>query len=369
MHQCHVFGPEGCTQQVEKLGHPLSCYSDYTSCSSNLRILRCGAFHYPVLLRFLNYVYSALSEYSKVKLIDTALGTADCAELLSLTKTIDYRDLLSNEVDTSYEQSQSHSMTIVSKLRQPNLKSQLIIEHAGTIDRLEKLTEDFAEHVCVSCERLCQRKNVSRIELSEEEIDSEALLRLLAYVVCTNVEASSEQLYICEYCKPRIRSNELPCRCVLNGLQTVPVPPELNKLDALSAQLIQRAKCYQTVVRLGTYTGKVPTYNSLKTCKGTMFFLPLPMKRTLETLDQVEFSKATLPDPELYIIINGKPTKNKVIWRKLVDVNRVKKAVDKLKEINWLYEDVADNAVDDSTKQVIEVVNSTTSIMLEKVDA
>ena len=241
MHQYHVFGPEGCTQQVEKLGHPLSCYSD-TTCSSNLRIFRCGTFHYPVLLRFINYVYSALSEYSKAKLIDTALGTTDCAELLYLTKTMDYRDLLSNEVDTSYEQSDLNSMTIVLKLRQPNLESQLIIEHAGTIDRLEKLTEDFAEHVCVSCERLCQRKNVSRIELSEEEIDSEVWLRLLAYVICTNLEASSEQLYICEYCKPRIRSNELPCRCVLNGLQTVPVPPELNKLDALSAQLIQRAR-------------------------------------------------------------------------------------------------------------------------------
>ena len=92
--------------------------------------------------------------------------------------------------------SQSDSMTIVSKLRQPNLESQLIVEHAGTTDRLGKLTEDFAEHVCVSCERLCQRKNVSHIELSEEEFDREVWLRLLAYVICTNLEASSEQLYI-----------------------------------------------------------------------------------------------------------------------------------------------------------------------------
>ena len=99
-----------------------------------------------------------------------------------------------------------------------------------------------------------------------------------------------------------------------------------------------------------------------------MFFLPLPMKRTLETLNQVESSKIALPDPELYIIVNGKPTKNKVVWRTLVDVNRVKSAVDKLKQINWLYKDVSDDAVDDSIKQVIEVVNSTTSTMLEKVD-
>ena len=57
-----------------------------------------------------------------MKLIDTALGTADCAEQLYLTNTMDYRDLLRNEVDTSSEQRQSDSMTIVSKLRQPNLE-------------------------------------------------------------------------------------------------------------------------------------------------------------------------------------------------------------------------------------------------------
>ena len=79
------------------------------------------------------------------------------------------------------------------------------------------------------------------------------------------------------------------------------------KLDALSAQLIQLAKCYQTVVRLGTYTGKVPIYNSLKACNGTMFFLPLPLNKTLDTLHQENFSGkgvSALPDPELYIIVN-----------------------------------------------------------------
>ena len=49
---------------------------------------------------------------------------------------------------------------------------------------------------------------------------------------------------------------------MLNGLETVPVPPELS----------QRAKCFQTVVRLGTYTGKVPMYNSLA-CKGAIILL------------------------------------------------------------------------------------------------
>ena len=103
------------------------------------------------------------------------------------------------------------------------------------------------------------------------------------------------------------------CLHVVCCLQTVPIPKELAKLDLLSRQLIQRAKCYQTIVRLGTYTGKVPTYNSLQACKGTMFFLPLPLNKTLETLNQVEQHGCVLPDPELYIIVNGRPTKSNVV--------------------------------------------------------
>ena len=171
MHHNHIFGPEGFHNEVAKLGHPLPCFNG-TGCKSKLRILRCGSVHHPVLFQFLKNVYSVLNALSKVKVIDTALGTVDCTKLLYLTETKEYGDLLSNEIETSYEQRQSATGIIVSKLRQPNSESQLMIEHAGSIDRLEKLTEDFAEHICVSCERLCQRKNLSHIGLSEDEIDS-----------------------------------------------------------------------------------------------------------------------------------------------------------------------------------------------------
>ena len=41
-----------------------------------------------------------------------------------------------------------------------------------------------------------------------------------------------------------------------------------------------------------------------------MFFLPLPLSKTLETLEEVKpssqiASKRTLPHPELYIMVNG----------------------------------------------------------------
>ena len=81
------------------------------------------------------------------------------------------------------------------------------------------------------------------------------------------------------------------------------VPDELKSLDPLSKQLIQQAKVFQAVFRLGTYIGRVPSHNSLKACKGTMFFLPLPLDKTSQMLEEIaQGSLAKLLDPELYIL-------------------------------------------------------------------
>ena len=79
------------------------------------------------------------------------------------------------------------------------------------------------------------------------------------------------------------------------------------------------------MIRLGTYTGKVPIYNATRALKGTTFFLALPVQDTIDKLSTVGLTEGIspeqiLPDPELYIIINGSPTKDKVIWQSLLDV-------------------------------------------------
>ena len=104
-----------------------------------------------------------------------------------------------------------------------------------------------------------------------------------------------------------------PDKCLLNSLYVELVPEELSGLNALERQLIQRAKCFQTVIRLGTYTGKILIYNATKT-----FFLPLPLQDTINKLDTAGLpddlsSERILPDPELYIIIDGQLTKDKIV--------------------------------------------------------
>ena len=102
-----------------------------------------------------------------------------------------------------------------------------------------------------------------------------------------------------------------------------------------------------------------------------MFFLTLPLNKTLETLDQVESCSngaSSLPDPELYMIGNEKPTMSKVVWRSLVNVDNIKTAAQKLREINWLYSKVKDDSVDEVSKKVIEIADNASSTMLDEVD-
>ena len=96
------------------------------------------------------------------------------------------------------------------------------------------------------------RESVTQVKLPDN-LSEDMWPTLKQYILELNPAADDQTLYMCNYCKSSIRKNKLPPRCVLNGLETVPIPPELSKLDTLSSQLLQRAKCYQTVIRLGTY--------------------------------------------------------------------------------------------------------------------
>ena len=78
--------------------------------------------------------------------------------------------------------------------------------------------------------------------------------------ITQNYPAATDHYLLIIYVQILQSPCKLPPRCVLNGLQTVPIPSELSKLDSLSTQLIQRAKSYQTIVRLGT--NKTEDYNS-----------------------------------------------------------------------------------------------------------
>ena len=191
---------------------------------------------------------------------------------------ITFDDLFSNEVNQSHELEGSFVKCV---LRRPDLERHLQIEHANVMAKYKKNLEDYPQNPCCSCNMLFCLKQGSKITLSKEL--GNVWPDLKDFILKDDPNASKKTLFICTYCRSYLRSNKMPPRCVLNGLQTSPIPRELSVLDELSKQLIQQAKAFQTIVRLGTYTNKVPSYNSLKACKGNMFFLPLPLDKTLDT--------------------------------------------------------------------------------------
>ena len=84
-----------------------------------------------------------------------------------------------------------------------------------------------------------------------------------------------------------------------------------------------------------------------------MFLLPLPLQNAIDKLDTLGMPKEPegvdmLPEPELYILQDGQPTKDKVVWQSLVDVSDIKRAAKKLKETNWLYKNIDESSVDDA---------------------
>ena len=69
----------------------------------------------------------------------------------------------------------------------------------------------------------------------------------------------------------------------------------------LEGKLIQKAKAFQTIICLGTRTGKVPIYSATKDLKGTSFFLPMPFDKTQELLDSIGTSHNLAPEVRVFI--------------------------------------------------------------------
>ena len=108
-------------------------------------------------------------------------------------------------VESTHEQC-TDVVPVDSKLGRP--ESELLEDNILLIAQLQKEIDDYPHHACCSCERLHQRKAVTRVELSQN-LGGEVWLRLKSYIVEQNPTASEQVLYMCRYCKSLITKNVL----------------------------------------------------------------------------------------------------------------------------------------------------------------
>ena len=87
-------------------------------------------------------------------------------------------------------------------------------------------------------------KGVTSMNNGDIKFKCDAWKKLKDDLLRLNEDVKIESLHICSYCCPILNGNNIPCHCMLSGLQAEPIPAELSALDALSKQLIQQAKSF-----------------------------------------------------------------------------------------------------------------------------
>ena len=126
--------------------------------------------------------------------------------------------------------------------------------------------------------------------------------------------------YICKYCDKKICIGSLPAYCILNNLTVNDVPEVISCLNEFEKLLLQRAKAFQTVVKMGTVVNKkTPAQQKIQKVKGRTFHLPLPLQQTFDKLcsntDPINLNHE-------FILVRNVPIKKKIIWEDLMDIKK-----------------------------------------------
>jgi len=180
---------------------------------------------------------------------------------------------------------------------------------------------------------LCYKRNVSEVNILRG-LDTQDWKNLMAHI-----QQESNAQYICTYCAGKFRKGVMPAYCILNNLFTQDVPEAISSLNTFEKILIQRAKAFQTVVKMGTVINKkLPQRQMVQKVKGRTFHLPLPLQETLKKLcldtDPINVNN------ELYILVRSIPNKSKIIWEEMVNVKKVFDVLIWLKDNNSLYSNI-----------------------------
>jgi len=315
---------DDCTSELAKeellQGHPLICYTASPPCDSVLLYLRMLAPHFPDIRRVVQMLYEVRRHDRKITEIEHALKHGDLQSILEINDTAKKSRLKQIKID-------HHELN----------ETEIYERHKAAYEKFSEKCLDFAKYPCISCDNLCYRRGCSHLSslcTLPNNCEWQALMDFNDNIL--DYQDGLPEGYICKYCLNYFRQGKLPPRCKLNGLQFGGIPEEISILNVYEKILIQRAKCFQTITRMGTVAKrKLPASHKVQKVIGTTFHLPLPIE---ETLNRLPDPQQALPDHgELFILMRSVPTKSNIIWQDLVDVQKVYNALLKLKEINPLY--------------------------------
>ena len=303
-----------------KLGHSHVCHINpetFKSLFLPFEVLSC---HYPLVRQIKRKIYELKYEVSLLTEVDKALNNNDIEAMSKFEELLEKRKkrIICEDLENNTD------------IDENEIKKKYII----AISNFYKKSLDTPINTCVSCQKLCFRRNVIKFNIVKVNNSSLKKLRTFLKTIKCNDK------YICLYCRDKFLKNEIPPTCMLNNMYMEAVPDVISKLNEFEKIFIQLAKAFQVVTTLGTVMKKnIPRRELVKKVKRRTFHLPLPIEETLKTLCEENESFNNIFS-EFYIRVRTVPSVKKNVFENLVDIKKIFEALLWLQHNNPCYKNI-----------------------------
>ena len=306
------------------------CSKNSIKCQDTIRLIINLTEHFQRLRSVLRTIYSIRQLNMSIIELDNYLSQFNLDDIIEMTNF------------KEHYQKQTNALNIIEYTENVNL-----IDY----DHLNKLKNNYEKTLlkkldfktCTFCLRSLPIEKFRL--LNDIQMRHEIILNFIRYkiipedLVCP-VFCCFEQCY-----KDIFDKNEIPAYSPANNMEIIEAPPCIKNLNFYEKLLIQKAKCFVTTINLKPLSTSKSTFE-LKAIKGLAIHMPITFEETHEYVNN------TLPNPQaLNIIINGLPTITNNIWRGLVNLDNVYKALEWLQINNVYYKSTDTNII---SREILE---------------
>ena len=384
---------------VKLRNHPIKCYLpdhthsvDESICRSQEITMRKFMVHYANPRKFHSIISKAITAHKLMCDIDASSILGDVEYLSKLVKIELQYDDSTVGFDTSSEAREWTADSIEEKLAETAIKGKTSTTTFSHRDLFDKDRNELPCVRCYSCNKLVTPKQSSTINLytaRKLEYDpksgkrpNQAFQRFHDFLLEKGIVQSENDtdnsdsfenhptrllhgLSICRSCRESLNKGEIPANSIMNNLYIGETPEVLKVLNPIELMFVSKTKCFQTIVKPGPISNKLPRSERLSAVKGNMIHLPLSTSITAETLYK-SATERLFQEAEDNVLLYGKPNKDREVWNHIVDRKKVLAALKWLCENNPNYKDIiVPNVAEDILPHVFGFQCDTCQILFE----
>ena len=360
---------------VKLRNHPLKCYlpdhthnGDKAICRSQETTMRKFMVHYANPRKFHSIISKAITAHKLMCDIDASSILGDVEYLSKLVKIELQYDDSTVGFDTSSEAREWTADSIEEKLAETAIQGKTSTTTFSHRDLFDKNRNELPCVRCYSCNKLVTSKQSSTLNLNTArklEYDPEngkhpnqAFQHFHDFLLEKGIVQSENDtdsddsdsfenhptrllhgLSICTSCRVCLNKGEIPANSMMNNLYIGETPEVLKVLNPIELMFVSKTKCFQTIVKPGPISNKLPRSERLSAVKGNMIHLPLSTSITAETLYK-SATERLFEEAEDNVLLYGKPNKDREVWNHIVDRKKVLAALKWLCENNPNYKDI-----------------------------